>query len=400
MSFEKLTIRKTATRRSRERGSALLIVFVFAAMLAIMLYMELPVAAFEAQRNRERLVIDHGNEYARAVKLFFRKFGRYPASVQQLENTNNMRFLRQRYKDPLTGKEDWRQLHAGPNGQLIDSKVNPITNTPNGSSSNSSGSSTGTGTFGSSSSTANSSFANSSFGSSASNSNSNSGPTEIVTSSLPQRGPAVSASGSEPGSNLPPGDQNLMTPLLAPSQSAAAVQSGPASSAPAGQLAAQPGQTGTSNALPGTVLPGNGQPGVSPGDTNGMQTVQNMLNNPNSPPPPGGVQQASSSPAQASSSTAMGVINSGGFAGVASIAHGQSIKTVNDQSDYSLWEFYYDPTKDATRGLAAAAQALGGQAAQPVAQPAGTISNPQSPYAGPPPTPVAPPAPSPNPPQN
>lgn len=96
----------------------------------------------------------------------------------------------------------------------------------------------------------------------------------------------------------------------------------------------------------------------------------------------------------------MGVINSGGFAGVASIAHGQSIKTVNDQSDYSLWEFYYDPTKDATRGLAAAAQALGGQAAQGVAQPAGALSNPQSPYAGPAATPAPQPAPSPNPPQN
>ena len=92
----------------RERGSALLIVFVFSAMIAIMLYMELPVVAFEAERAKEQLLIDRGNEYAHAVKLFARKFGMYPASIDQLENTNRMRFLRHRFKDPLTGNDDWR----------------------------------------------------------------------------------------------------------------------------------------------------------------------------------------------------------------------------------------------------------------------------------------------------
>jgi hypothetical protein len=120
--------------RRSETGSALLIVFLFAAVVAIMLYMELPVAAFEAERDREQLVIDRGNEYAHAVKLFVRKFGMYPASLDQLENTNRMRFLRHRFKDPLTGKDDWRLLHAGPNGQLLDSKVSPISKVSNGDS--------------------------------------------------------------------------------------------------------------------------------------------------------------------------------------------------------------------------------------------------------------------------
>ncbi len=34
-----------------------------------------------------------------------------------------MRFLRKRFKDPFTGKDDWRLLHAGPGGIIIDSKV-------------------------------------------------------------------------------------------------------------------------------------------------------------------------------------------------------------------------------------------------------------------------------------
>ncbi|MBV9266348.1 MAG: hypothetical protein JO061_09295, partial [Acidobacteriaceae bacterium] len=78
-----------------ERGSALLIVFVFAAVIAIMLYREMPVSLFEAQRQKEQLLIDRGHEYQRAVQLYYRKFhGQYPNNIEQLENTNSMRFLR------------------------------------------------------------------------------------------------------------------------------------------------------------------------------------------------------------------------------------------------------------------------------------------------------------------
>ena len=43
--------------------------------------------------------------------------------MEALENTNRMRFLRNRYVDPFTGKDDWRLLHAGPGGIILDSKV-------------------------------------------------------------------------------------------------------------------------------------------------------------------------------------------------------------------------------------------------------------------------------------
>jgi hypothetical protein len=46
------------------------------------------------------------------VKRYFRKFGRYPARIEELENTNNSRFLRKRFKDPITG-EDFRILRYG-----------------------------------------------------------------------------------------------------------------------------------------------------------------------------------------------------------------------------------------------------------------------------------------------
>ena len=106
---------------SREAGFAMLLVFAMAAAVGIMLYTELPRVAFEAQRAREQLLIDRGEQYQRAIQLYFRKFRRFPGDIDQLENTNRFRFLRRRYKDPITGKDEWRLIHIGPGGMLTDS---------------------------------------------------------------------------------------------------------------------------------------------------------------------------------------------------------------------------------------------------------------------------------------
>lgn len=114
---------KPAVRHSPQSGFAMLLVFALAAAVAILLYMELPRVAFEAQRNREQFLIDRGEQYQRAIQLFFRKTRTYPATLEQLESTNNIRFLRRRYKDPMTGKDEWRIIHMGPGGMLTDSLV-------------------------------------------------------------------------------------------------------------------------------------------------------------------------------------------------------------------------------------------------------------------------------------
>src|SRR5581483_3117090 len=103
-------------KRNSESGYALLFVFAMAATAAIMLYSQLPRVAFEAQRDKEQLLIDRGEQYSRAVQLYVRKFNRFPADVQALENTQNIRFLRKQYVDPLTGKNEWRLIHVGPGG--------------------------------------------------------------------------------------------------------------------------------------------------------------------------------------------------------------------------------------------------------------------------------------------
>ena len=38
----------------------------------------------------------------------------YPQNLDDLETTRNIRFLRRRYKDPMTGKDAWRLIHVGP----------------------------------------------------------------------------------------------------------------------------------------------------------------------------------------------------------------------------------------------------------------------------------------------
>jgi hypothetical protein len=291
-----------------ERGSALIIVFVFAAMIAIMLYRELPVAAFEAQRQREQVLIDRGNEYAHAVKLYVRKVGgNYPASMDQLENTNRMRFLRHRFKDPITGKDDWRLLHAGPGGMLLDSKVNPVSNAQNAGGNNSSSSFNG------------------------STSNPNSTTPEAVVPSVPQRPPAIAANSG--GEAAGPASTDPMAPFLPASQTGTTAPPTPQANSPDAHNA-QPGAPPVAAAPPSNAGPNSASP---------MESVRSLLNNPN----PSGSTQQSSAPPQST----MGRIATGGIAGVASKAGGHSIKTVNDQTDYSLWEFYYDPSKDTMRGL-------------------------------------------------
>src|SRR5450432_3117885 len=117
-----LRSRRSGHGNSGERGFALL-VFFLAAGIMISLYLEIPRVAFESQRNREEMLIERGEQYSRAIEVFFRKNKRYPSKLEDLENFNNLRFLRKRYKDPLTGKDEWRMVHMGPSGQLADSLV-------------------------------------------------------------------------------------------------------------------------------------------------------------------------------------------------------------------------------------------------------------------------------------
>ena len=95
-----------------QRGYVLLTLMLFVAFLGIAAMAIAPTVAFQAQRDREEEMIHRGVQYSRAVRRYYKKFGRYPTRLEDLENTNNMRFLRKRYKDPISGK-DFKLLHVG-----------------------------------------------------------------------------------------------------------------------------------------------------------------------------------------------------------------------------------------------------------------------------------------------
>src|SRR5437764_1106262 len=105
-----------------EGGFAVLLVFLMASMVAISLYYEIPRFAMQKQRDKEQILIDRGEQYKRAIQLFVKKAGRYPTEIKDLESFQNQRFLRQRYADPMTGKDEWRLIHIQ-NGILTDSKL-------------------------------------------------------------------------------------------------------------------------------------------------------------------------------------------------------------------------------------------------------------------------------------
>ncbi|HEX4228073.1 MAG TPA: hypothetical protein VHZ07_05345 [Bryobacteraceae bacterium] len=346
--------------KEREKGSAILIVFLFAAFVAIMLYEEMPVMAFEAQRAKEQLLIDRGNEYKQAVKVYWTHFqGRFPPNIDALENTNNIRFLRHRYKDPLTGKDDWRLLHMAPGGLgLIDSKVNPLpTNvTQNGANGQSS--------FGSGSSP--SGFGGTGFGAqpAAATGNSISGPVGFAGSNLvpggvpsgapepnnvggppvynvPQRPPAIAANGSGvPNTTDPTYDPNDPKNFINPNKMSALINP---QQNPDGPSVANPGQSAQApNQAPANQTSPNQRP-------NPVQQIYGMLSNQGAPAQgsPGAFNQPGSSNTTGTSTfgsnNATNNTLGGMIAGVASIAKGSGIKIINDQHEYSKWEFWFNP---------------------------------------------------------
>lgn len=100
---------------SREAGYTLIAVLFLVVMVLIALSAAAPRMAADIERDREVELIHRGQQYIRAIKLYYKRFGSYPPSVDALMKTNEIRFLRKRYKDPMTGKDDWHLIHFGEN---------------------------------------------------------------------------------------------------------------------------------------------------------------------------------------------------------------------------------------------------------------------------------------------
>jgi type II secretory pathway pseudopilin PulG len=114
--------------KTSQRGYALLLAMFLTTMLLIATLVAAPSIRTERKREKEEEMIWRGKQYVHAIKLYYRKNGRLPTSVDDLTKPKNgsVRYLRQEYKDPMN-KEDgtWRFIYVGPAGQLIGSLKPP-----------------------------------------------------------------------------------------------------------------------------------------------------------------------------------------------------------------------------------------------------------------------------------
>jgi len=98
-----------------EQGYVMLIAIFLLALLVLSLAVAAPQMAKSIQRDRELETYHRGMQYRRAVQLYYRKFHAYPPSLDALVKTQEIRFLRKKYDDPMTGKADWKPITFGQN---------------------------------------------------------------------------------------------------------------------------------------------------------------------------------------------------------------------------------------------------------------------------------------------
>jgi hypothetical protein len=294
-----------------------MMVIFFTALLLIATMVAAPRILQEGKREKEKEMIWRGHQYVRGVKLYYRKMGRFPTTIDDLTKpkTGSLRFMRQAYKDPMNAEDgSWRLIYVGPAGQLIGSLKPPQNlQLPTGGAglgtaasslaSNSTGQQSGSSAFGSSSSSAfGSSSGFGSFGSSAANSGANSGSA----AGTPGSGAPGAASPTGGGGGTQPGAQQ--------SGDQANAQGG----VPGGAQPGQPGQSAVATSADGS------QPATTDASGDAMSTPQ------------------------AITPTSTGPIIGGNIIGVGSKISAPSVMVYEKAKNYHLFEFIWDPSKDTT----------------------------------------------------
>jgi hypothetical protein len=130
MMLENKVLSRMGSGRRSERGYAILLVLFFVALMLLATISVAPNILTEGRREKEKEMIWRGNQYTRGIKLYYRKTGKFPNSMEDLTKPKigNLRFMRQAYKDPMNTKDgEWRLIYVGPSGQLIGSLKPPRT---------------------------------------------------------------------------------------------------------------------------------------------------------------------------------------------------------------------------------------------------------------------------------
>jgi type II secretory pathway pseudopilin PulG len=97
-------------RAAASSGYAMAALLVGMSVMAVFLSMAMPSWFTMARRERESELVFRGQQYARAITLFQRKFaGAYPPNLDTLLS---QKFLRKKYKDPITN-DDFQLIPVG-----------------------------------------------------------------------------------------------------------------------------------------------------------------------------------------------------------------------------------------------------------------------------------------------
>ena len=121
---------RARTAAKSQGGYAMLMVVFLTTVVLLGAIAAAPYIRTERQREKEQEMIWRGKQYVRGIKLYYRKTGRFPTSVDDLTKPKlgSLRFMRQAYKDPMNKADGaWRFIYVGPSGQLVGSLKPPQT---------------------------------------------------------------------------------------------------------------------------------------------------------------------------------------------------------------------------------------------------------------------------------
>lgn len=111
---------------SDARGFAMAVLLVGIAVMLTLMTVALPVWRQQAKREKEEELLFRQRQYAHALALYQRKFpGAAPTDLDELVK---QKFLRKKYKDPITGK-DFAILRVG---QVSPGMTTPLPGVSNG----------------------------------------------------------------------------------------------------------------------------------------------------------------------------------------------------------------------------------------------------------------------------
>jgi hypothetical protein len=112
------------TRGKGEDGYAVLLAIFLVATMLLLAAAATPNILTQGRRLREQEAIWRGNQYVRAIRLYYQKNGKYPSSLEDLTKPNaaGVHFLRKSYKEPINSSDgSWRLIYVTPTGQLVGS---------------------------------------------------------------------------------------------------------------------------------------------------------------------------------------------------------------------------------------------------------------------------------------